>query len=323
MNASDQSSPPVPPGSPASAVRAAALIVALLIAGLLFFTAYAKAAYPNPKDIQVEHTTWVISGTTFDQTIAGFEAAIAVIIIGLHRKWPAWIASALFFGALAGFSFFKSWHGEACGCFSKMFDPPPYSMFAVDCLIVAISLGLTAALRAPRALLPAVIVGIVASAGAGWFVSDAVTPPRKDETAKVHENKLAHTRLFESDVMKEIREQPEGGPAWLVLAFDPTCHICEAMKPLIDFKKEELAETANPVLQIREFNIVELEKSLGIEQFAWQTPTMFVVSEGRITKLWSGKVLEDFTPERFQEIYDKLSAGGYAPEEAPPLTATN
>jgi hypothetical protein len=316
-----QPASPTTPPSPAAVVRTAALIAALLIAGLLFFTGYAKAAYPNPKDIQVEHLDVTIAGPTFDRAVAGIEAAIAVIIIGLHRKWPAWILSALFFGALAGYSFFKSWHGESCGCFSKMFDPPPYSMFAVDALIVAISLGLTAALRAPRVLLPLSIVGVLVAAGAGWAASDMTTPPRRSEPPPEANNKLAHTRLLESEPMKDIREQPEGGPAWLVCAFDPTCHICEAMKPLIDFKREELAETNDPILQIREFEVPRMETELGIQQWTWETPTIFVVQDGKITKLWSGKVLEDFTPERFQEVYDTLSAGGYPPEDAPPLTA--
>ncbi|MBL8746271.1 MAG: hypothetical protein JNK58_07950 [Phycisphaerae bacterium] len=316
-----ENAPQRAPLTPASAARTAALIAAILIAGLLFFTAYAKAAYPNPKDIQVEHTSLTIAGTTFERTVAVIEATIAVVLIGLHRRWAVWILSTLFFGALAGYSFFKSWHGESCGCFSKMFDPPPYSMFAVDALIVALSLGLAAALRAPRMLLPVTMVGVLAAAGAGWVVSDAVTPPRKAETAQKHGNKFAYTRLFESEPLRDIREQPEGGPAWLVCAFDPTCHICEAMKPLIDFKREEFAESNDPILQIREFSIPELEKSLGIEQIAWDTPTVFVIQDGKITKLWSGKALEDFTPERFQEIYDTVSAGGYPPEDAPPMTA--
>ncbi len=309
------------PPSPAAAVRAAALIAALLIAGLLLFTAYAKAVYPNPKAIAVEGTSVTIAGPTFDRAVAGIEAAIAVIIIGLRRRWAVWILGAVFFGALAGYSFFKSWHGEACGCFATMFDPPPFSMFAVDVLIVAMSLGLAAALRAPRVLLPATIVGIVVAAGAGWAASDATTPPRKIETAAKHENKLAHTRLLESEPMRDIREQPEGGPAWLVCVFDPTCHICEAMKPLIDFKREGFVETNDPILQIREFSIPELEKTVGIEPSAWETPTMFIVQDGKITKMWSGKVLEDYTQERFQEMYDTLSAGGYPLEEAPELTA--
>lgn len=318
--------PPVPPSdlSPRLASRGAttaALVFALAVAGLLLFTAYAKAFYPSPKPVPIEGFRLTIPGPVFDRTIAGFEVAVAVGVLALHRAWAAWAMSAIFFGALGGYSLFKSWHGESCGCFAAMFEAPPYSMFAVDVVIALGSLGIAACLKAPRAILPVALVGALAGGYAGWTFSQATTPPRRAETAAKHGGKLAHARLFDSELMRDIREQDESGPAWLIFCYDPDCHICEAMKPLIEFKMEEYAETDDPVLRIRMFSIPELTKTVGIESFAWETPTLFVVQRGRITKLWSGKVLENYTPERLQEVYDTIASGGYPAADAPPMVA--
>lgn len=293
-----------------------ALLAAIAIASLLAFTSYAKAFHPNPKPVHVEWFDTDLSGLAIDRALAGIEVAFAVMLLGLHRQRGMWLVTALFFAALAGYSLFKSWHGESCGCFAALWDPPPYSTFALDLVISTASFALASALRAPRALVAASIAGALLFAGVGWAVSDATTPPRKiDQPAGTP---LPHTRLLQSEPMKDIREQPEGGPGWLICAFDPTCHICEDMKPLIEFKRDELAETADPFLQVRIFQIPDMEKTLGIEQWTWETPTIFVVQDAKITKLWSGTELENYAPERFQEIYTTLSAGGYPPEDAPP-----
>jgi hypothetical protein len=94
------------------------------------------------------------------------------------------------------------------------------------------------------------------------------------------------------------------------------------MKPTMDFMKETWEQQGDPVLQIREFSIPDIERDLKIENYAWTTPTLFIVSEGKITRLWSGKELEDFTPERLQEIHDKVASGEYLqPAPAAPSAA--
>lgn len=307
--------------APSKAAYAFALVVALLVVGLLGFTAYAKSFYPNKGEVMIEGLNLSLEGHVFDRGIAAFELFVAVMLLGLHRFWGAWMLNALLFGALGGYSLFKSWHGESCGCFAKLWSPPPYSMFAVDVVIVLVSMLLSLALRAPKAIIPVTLAGSLVTAAAGWAASDATTPPKRAETALLHAGKLAHARLLESELLRDVREQPEGGPAWLICAFDPACHICEAMKPLIQFKQDEYTENADPILQIRQFSIPDLVTQVGIEAHAWETPTIFVVSNGAITRLWSGKALEDFTPERLDAIYSTLEAGGYPPEEAPPLVA--
>lgn len=299
------------PSTSKGAAHAAALVFALLIAGLLGFTAYAKAFHPNPKPVQVEWTGATIPGATFDRSVAAFEAVVLALALLLHRKAWAWALNAVFFSALAGYGAFKSWHGEACGCFAQLFDPPPYSMAAIDIVVVALSLGMASWLGLRKPLVPIALAGALAAGAFGWMFSDATTPPRRAETAQKHEGKTAVQRLIESPAFEDIRAQPEGGPAWLVFCFDPTCHICEAMKPVVDFHKAGYEEGGDPVMQIREFSVADLEKDQGIETHAWETPTLFLFADGKVTRIWTGTQLEDFPAERIQEIYDKVASGEF------------
>ncbi|MDX2115880.1 MAG: hypothetical protein SFZ24_09735 [Planctomycetota bacterium] len=316
---STSAEPPRQPqhSAPSKAARAASTVFAVAIAGLLAFTAIGKGFYPNLKEIRVEGTDWVLRDGVLDKGIAGFEVLVLIAALALHRRWWAWLLNAVFFAALAGFSAFKSWHGEACGCAGGLVEFPKYFMFALDVVIALASVAMAVALKGPKPVAAAVLVASGLFGWSGWVAADATTPPRRAETAQKHEGKTAVQRLFEAEPLRDIREQPAGGPAWMVCAFDPTCHICEAMKPLINFKREELAETGDPVLQIREFSIPDMEKQIGIEPFAWETPTVFIVQDGVVRKIWSGAVLEEFSAERFQEIYDTLAAGGYPESDIP------
>lgn len=315
------------PTRPKRAAHAAALVFAILIAGLLGFTAYAKAFHPNPKPVEFAWTGAEIPGTLFDRSVAAFEVVVLILAIALHRMPWAWALNALFFAALAGYGAFKSWHGEACGCFAKLFDPPPYSMAIIDTVIVVLSLAMASWLGLKRALIPVAIVGVLGAGAFGWAFSDATTPPRRAETAQKYEGKTAVQRLIESPAFEDIRTQPEGGPAWLVFCYDPTCHICEAMKPLFDFQKETWEQEGGFVLRAREYSIPDLQTEQGIETHAWETPTLFVYADGQVTRTWSGNQLEDFPAERLQEIYDKVLSGEFlvpgqpgedgAPQETP------
>lgn len=299
--------------------RRAALIVAVLLAALLGFTAYAKFFYPNLKPLVLNGAATTMSNSVIDRGTAGLEVVLLLMILALYRRWWLWLGAAVFFGGLAGYSCFKSWHGESCGCAGGLVEFPKYVMFGVDVVVAGVSLALAAGLGARRgAVIGALVLALMAGA-LGWQASSATTPPRRQEMAQKHEGKLAHDRLLASPLMQDIREQPAGGAAWLVFVHDPTCHICEAMKPTIDFKMAELAETLDPVLQVRTFSVPEMEKDerVRIETFAWETPTMFIVQDGRITKMWRGKELEEFKPDQFQAIYDTMESGGYPAEEAP------
>ncbi len=285
-----------------------ALVVATLMALVLGFAVYAKFVAPDPKLLALEY---------------GVGAAQAVILVGMlamHRAWWTWSGLTLMWAGLAGYSLFKSWHGESCGCFSTLWEPPPYSTAILNAAFAATSLGLSVRRGSSGGLAIGVLALALVCGAIGWAAGEQTTPPRRAETAEKHEGKDAKTRLFESELMADIREQPEGGPGWLVFCFDPTCHICEEIKPFMEFKQAGYAETDDQIMQIRMYSIPEVEKQIGIETYAWETPTIFIVRNGKITRSWSGKALEGWTDKEIDETYNKIADGEYdepEPEPAP------
>lgn len=278
------------------------LVPALLIAGLLAFAAFTKFGFANPKQVAFDYATGVL------------EIVILVSLVALHRAWAMWAFTVVFFAGMTGWSAFKSYHGEACGCFAAFWEPPKFFTVALNSGVIAVSLGLMARCGGTLPLITGVISMALAASGVGWVVSDAMTPPKRADTAEKHGGKIASQRLLESALLADIKAQPPGGPAWLIFAYDPTCHICEQLKPFIEFKAEELTSTEDPVLRIRSVNIPESEKTTGIEVFAWETPTLFVVQDGVITKQWAGKVLETWDASPLQQIHDDLMNGTFVPD---------
>ncbi len=286
-----------------------ALGIAVLMALVLGFAIFAKFYAPNPKQVTLEY-------------VVG--AAQSLVILGMfafHRAWWAWSGLTLMWAALAGYSFFKSWHGEACGCFTTLWEPPPYFTAVLDSVFAIAALGLSVRRGSPRGVAVGVLACALLCGGIGWFVGQATTPPRRAEVAKQYEGKDAKTRLFESDLMADIREQPEDGPGWLIFCFDPSCHTCEEIKPFMEFKQAGYEEIGDPIMQIRMFSLPEVQEQTGIEVHAWETPTIFIVRDGRITRSWSGKVLEGWTDKEIDETYEKIANGEYdEPEPEPEAT---
>jgi hypothetical protein len=278
------------------------LVPAVLIAALLAFAAFTKFAFPNPKQVGFDYATGAI------------EVVLVGALLAFHRAWAMWAFCIVFFAGMTGWSAFKSFHGEACGCFAAFWEPPKFFTVALNSVIIAISMGLMARCGGTLPLVTGVLSMALAASGIGWVVSDTMTPPKRAETAEKHGGKIAAQRLLESELLADIAKQPEGGPAWLIFAFDPTCHICEQLKPFVEFKTSELTETQDPVLQIRSVNIPETEKTTGIEAFAWETPTLFIVQDGKIAKQWTGKALETWDATNLQAIYDELSSGTFVPD---------
>jgi len=283
-----------------------AIGIALLMAAVLGVSIYAKFAAPNPKQV------------TLDYAVGAAEIVVLMALLASHRRWWAWSAMAVFWAGLAGYSFFKSWHGEACGCFAALWEPPAYFSGALDTVFAVVSLGLSVRSGGPRNIVRASLIAAVAAGLIGWQAGEKTTPPKRAEVAKEHAGKGAKHRLLESELMADIRAQEEGGPAWLVFCFDPECHICEGIRPFMEFKKEEYAESGDAVMRIRMFSIPELEKTASIEVYAWETPTIFVVKEGKITKTWTGDAVEGWTEKEIGEIRQKLEDGEYSEEEAAP-----
>lgn len=282
-----------------------ALGVALLMAGVLGFAIFAKFSAPNPKELALDYTVGAI------QTI------VLIGMLAFYRRWWTWSALTVLWAGMAGWSFFKSWHGESCGCFSTLWEPPPYSTGILDSLFVLASAGISVRRGASTGVAVTSVVLAIAAGALGWVAAEEKTPPRRAETAQIHGGKEAKDRLLASDLMADIREQPAGGPAWLIFAHDPDCHICEGILPFMEFFQAGYEETGDPVMQIRMFSIPDLVADAGIETHAWETPTIFIVHSGNITRTWTGNQVEGWTDKEISEIYDEIASGGYAePEEA-------
>lgn len=286
----------------------AALFAAGLMALVLGVSIYAKFAAPNPKQIAL------------DYGVGAAEIVVIAAMLAWRRRWWTWSAMTIFWAGLAGYSFFKSWHGEACGCFAALWEPPAYFSGSLDAVFALVSLGLSVRSGGPGLFVRATLIAAVAAGMIGWQAGDTTTPPKRADVAKEHEGKDAKRRLLDSDLMADLRAQEEGGPAWLIFCFDPECHICEGIRPFMEFKKQEYAESEDPVMRIRMFSIPELEKSASIEVYAWETPTIFVVRDGKITKSWMGTTVEGWTDKEIGEIWEKLADGEYAEEEMTPGT---
>lgn len=283
-----------------------ALAVALLMAVVLAFAIFAKFYRPDPKQLSLEYF------------VGAAEAVVLLGMFAFHRAWWAWSGLALMWAGLAGYSFFKSWHGEACGCFSMLWEPPPYFTGILDSVFAMLALALSVRRGASGGMAVGTLALALVCAAGGWAFAQSTTPPRRAETAQKHEGKDAKTRLFESELMADIRAQPEGGPGWLIFCFDPTCHICEEIKPFMEFKQAGYEEVGDPVMQIRMFSIPEVEQQVAIENHAWETPTVFVVKNGKITRAWSGKTLEGWTDKEIDETYEKIASGEYDQPEPEP-----
>ena len=68
------------------------------------------------------------------------------------------------------------------------------------------------------------------------------------------------------------------------------------------------ADVGDPIMQIRMFAMPELRQELGLEQFQWpDTPTIFVVRDGRILVQWFGETAEGWTEVELESIYDAFA----------------
>jgi len=159
------------PGPRADAPRAWArlnlltLLAALATSSLLLFAAYAKLFYANPNhEIR-------------DYAVGALQIAIVAALLPLHRKWWTWGALAVMWSGMAGWSFYASANGAACGCFAKLWVPPDYTTGVLDSALALISLGIAMLRLAPPALLIASVFGVAVAGPVGWVVAEQVVPP--------------------------------------------------------------------------------------------------------------------------------------------------
>jgi hypothetical protein len=257
---------------------AVAFTAALLISGVLGFAALAKFTGPNPNE--------KIPGTDFllDYAVAGVEVIVILGLLALHRVKYVWLLTAIMFAG------FYTALGRSCGCFGKLWTPPLGVTLAIDIAFVFLSLAMAKRRGAKLGLILPTLAIAGLACFAGYKYAD--NKPRAETTQVQYENKDAPQRLLESALLADLRDMPAGAPAYYIFLYDPDCHVCEEMKPIVEMDAGNLDSSADADLQVRMYSIPELETQLGIERWAWMgTPSVVVIKDGQVLRnlAWNDK----------------------------------
>lgn len=271
--------------APRKGFDAVAFTAALLVSGVLGFAALAKFTGPNPNEKILD------TGILLDYAVAGVEVIVILGLLALHRVKYAWLITAIMFAGFAGYAgFYALVLKRSCGCFGKLWTPPLGVTLAIDIAFVFLSLAMAKRRGAKLGIIFATL-GIAGLASfAGYKYADS--KPRQETVAAKYENKDGPQRLLESSLLADLRDLPAGSPAYYIFVFDPDCHVCEGMKPIIEFQTADLEANADPDLQVRQYSVPDLEAQVGIERWAFSpTPFVIVVKDGQVlrTLSWNGK----------------------------------
>lgn len=272
------------PGYFASGVS---FLVALLASLILQFAAVAKILGPNPKLFAIQPGQHGFAdGVLLDYVVATGELVFGLLLMAFHRKRFVWPLVSMLFAAFAGYAFYYTFiRGEKCGCFGKLWEPPLGVSFAIDISMVFIALMVGGMLRLSKVAIVLVLLLNLALGYAGNTLAQRLAPPPRTETPGL----TGADRLLASDLMKDIREQPPGSPRWYIFVYDPGCHVCEQMKPIVDMFEQQYA-AGDPTLRIRQFSVPDLKAQLSIDDFEWSpTPTALLVHEGKVERTWRGE----------------------------------
>lgn len=283
---------------------AAAGFVAVLVAAALLLAAFSKAATPNPDKI-VDLSGLPLLGAgglglgeaKLDWVIAAGEMVIVVALLLGFRLRLAWAGVAVLFGGLTGYVLHAMVGDRSCGCFGDLIAIPSWVSLTMDIGFVVLALGLLAWRRTYAGLIVAVAALAVANGFVGYrfaaWSTDAALE-RKEAKVKQEQDEAGATAsevLLASERLAHIREAPEGGPAWYVFVYDPSCGVCEDL--LLGFFEPMQAEfeaQPEPTLRIELVNKEDLSATVGIDPWAWpQSPTAFVVRDGVITNRYGGE----------------------------------
>lgn len=156
-------------------VNVLALVLAVLIAAMLQFAAFAKLISANPRKI-VPGTDWLadkvdwLSKPIVEAYFIGvLELAIVVLILAFYRWKHTWTLLAIFFISMAGFASYAAFHGRDCGCFGSVIKLPRGFTVGMDLGIAALAM-LVMKLKGIQAkgFIATLIVGAIGFGG-GWF----------------------------------------------------------------------------------------------------------------------------------------------------------
>lgn len=276
-----------PQRGPGFIASGGAFVVALLACLILQFAAVAKALGPNPKllALQPGQHPWFPNGLLLDYVVAVGELVVTLLLMGFHRRRFVWPLVSMMFAAFAGYALYWTVRGEKCGCFGKLWEPPLGTSLAIDVAMVFLALLVGGALGLKKGVIALVLALSVGMGGAGFVIADRLAPPKRTEVV----GQSGADRLLASDVLKDVREQPPGGPRWYVFIYDPSCHVCEQMKPMVEMFEQQYAAGA-PNLRVRQFSVPDLKAQVGIEDYEWMpTPTVLLIKDGAVVRVWRGE----------------------------------
>ncbi len=280
--------------SPGFLACSSAFIVALAASLILQFAAVAKVLGPNPKLLLIQPGQYGFEqGVLLDYAVAAGEFLVVLLLMAWHRSRLVWPLVSMMFAVFAGYSLYWTLRGEKCGCFGKLWEPPLGVTLGIDIAMVFLSLLIAGALRLNKVLIALVLVLNVALGAGGYFMAEKLAPPKRTEVVGMK----GEDRLVASDLLKDIREQTAGGPRWYIFIYDPDCHLCEQLKPMIEMFEQQYA-AGDPNLRIRKLSIGEIKEKTGIETFEWNpTPTAILIKDGQVEKVWRGEAVGAAIPD--------------------------
>ncbi len=307
------------------ALRAMQIALTSIISAFLLFAAYSKFFYANPKLVLLDPANWTLhpKGLLLDHVVAVAEIVMVLALLVFHRRALMWAITAVLFAGFCGYALFLLLRGEPCGCFATLWEPPKGFTVVLDTVFMAAAIALAAwgGLRKPLIVLTA--IGMLGAFGVGYAVSREITPPTSEQAIQ-HEiertGKSPFDALLESDLLADVRADNASGTAYYLFIYDPDCHHCEMMLPIVQAKQRELDDFEDPVMRIRILTVHEIEAALGISQFAWSpTPTVVLVrnadfvrdnGEPRKTNGSDAAMPDEAYKTAYEELNELLRSGG-------------
>ncbi len=322
--------------------RCAAGISATIVSVIVMTAAVAKLAGPSlSKFITIGGQDYLVD------TIAGpIEFTIVIAILLGFRMRLCWLCVAAMFGGFAGYSLSYFMAKESCGCFGSLLVNTPFEFLSIkgvstiiDVAFVLAAIGLLAwrgrsCMRWPAA---AVVLALLAGTGGFFYANhdrakaiayekeqrdkalnpDPVPAPPNDATPAdtppaVKAFTDAHSVLFNSNLLTDIRAQPPGGPAWYIFVYDPNCSECMELHPYFEMDQARFETTDDPIMRIRMFTKQQLESDGIIGFWAWPTgASMLLIRDGVLTNVYSHEH-EDAQPTP-DMIYEDLEVDNLLP----------
>jgi len=265
------------------ALRAAQVALTCIISAFLLFAAYSKLFHANPKLVLLDPAAWTLhpKGLLLDHVVAVAEIIMVLALLVFHRRALMWAVTAVLFAGFCGYALFLLLRGEPCGCFAMLWEPPKGFTVILDTVFMAAALALAAWAGLRKQLIVLTAIGMLGAFGVGYAVSRQITPPTSKQAIQQEierTGKSPFDTFLESELLADVRADNASGTAYYLFIYDPDCHHCQMMLPLVQAKQRELDDYEDPVMRVRIFNVRDIEAAIGISQFAWSpTPTVLMV----------------------------------------------